>query len=186
MAVLVPAATVVVCFVQTPGDPVMLDGPDPPAAFELEPTRLKGVEPSLFVYRLAEGGNQAGERVPAQALVHEGELVQLAYLSGEFTHGTVLSIDGRGHVTVHHPDESGDTRLGAGPTALDHAFELDDAPEFERFVFVVGHEPLDTKKIVRAAEVVASLGPVARVIPLPLEPTLRQVSVVVRKPAKPP
>ena len=113
-----------------------------------EVTTAKG-DPRLILHRKGEG--EAPE-LPREALVGAGDRIQLKYVTGGRRHGAILSIDGRGVVTLHFPaDERGSTLLGQdGPVPLDHSYELDDAPGFERFVFVTSDEPI------RVADVLAS------------------------------
>jgi hypothetical protein len=73
--------------------------------------------------RLADGDGAA-----------EGDVVQLVYRLQGHGEGAILSVDGRGVVTEHLAPGP----LSPGRVALDHAFELDDAPGFERFYLVVG------------------------------------------------
>ena len=58
----------------------------------------------------------------------------------------LVSIDGRGVATLHFPDDVDPTALAhGGAMALDHSYELDDAPGFERFLRVTAGQrlPLD-------------------------------------------
>lgn len=113
-----------------------------------EVTTAKG-DPRLILHRKGEG--EAPE-LPREAVVGAGDRIQVKYVTGGRRHGAILSIDGRGVVTLHFPaDERGSTLLRQdGPVPLDHSYELDDAPAFERFVFVTSDEPI------RVADVLAS------------------------------
>ena len=103
----------------------------------------------------------------------------------------VVSFDAVGGVTLHHPDESGEsTRLGASSPAfsmvpIDHSFELDDAPHFERFVLVTSRDPdIDVSRVLQAATRLSEIGPIARDQPLALPPNYGQTSIVLRKPPR--
>src|SRR6185503_6350582 len=91
---------------------------------------IKG-DPALRVYKRV---GQGSEKLVPGARVARGDLLRLAYLAGERGHfGAVVSIDGRGHVTVHWPE--GDTKTAPalspkGEVQLPSAYELDDAPAF--------------------------------------------------------
>jgi hypothetical protein len=113
-----------------------------------EVTTAKG-DPRLILHRKGEG--EAPE-LPVEAVVGAGDRIQVKYVAGGRLHGAILSIDGRGVVTLHFPaDERGSTLLGqGGAVALDHSYELDDAPAFERFVFVTSDQSI------RLADVLAS------------------------------
>lgn len=91
-------------------------------------------------------------------LARAGDLLQLAYVSAGDAYGVILSIDGRGVVTLHFPAD------GAGAAALEthqkvllpDAIELDDAPVFERFFFVSSGSPLDAAAILNEARDLAA------------------------------
>jgi len=97
--------------------------------------------------------HREGEDLPLQDGddVSAGDLLQLSYRSGGKRHGAIVSVDGSGAVTLHWPPEGENTALGEGTVELDHAFELDDAPDFEWFFFVAANEPLDLDAVLSAA-----------------------------------
>ncbi len=108
--------------------------------------------PQIYIYR-------KGDAEPLQngSYARKGDLLQIAYQTDAEAFGIILSIDGRGTVTLHFPDNaSGSTKLTLNEkTALGNSYELDDAPEFERFFFITSESPLNTKSILRAAEELA-------------------------------
>jgi hypothetical protein len=110
---------------------------------------LKGEQPGLLVYRLVNG---EAVRVGAGDVFTAGDVVQLQTRAGGRRHGVVVSVDGGGHVTRHFPAAGDDTALPSGTTALQTSFELDDAPGYERFVFVATDVPLDVIAIERAVQ----------------------------------
>ncbi|MEN0065088.1 MAG: hypothetical protein AAGA48_23295 [Myxococcota bacterium] len=127
----------------------MIDTPADPGI------RLKGND-KLLVYQRTKRGF---ENVSDGEVFFKGTELQLGYNS-DATHGVLLSVDGRGAVTVHFPDDR-DTAMQPGHHTLDHAYELDDAPEFERFFLVTSDRPLSLEKVVTAAkELAASKNPV--------------------------
>lgn len=84
--------------------------------------------------------------------VTAGDLLQLSYNAGDARYGAIVSVDGGGGAVLHFPDrEAGDTRLERGLVRLDHAFELDDAPGFERFFFVTSSTRIDAAQVMEAA-----------------------------------
>ncbi len=123
--------------------PGFLDGP--------ETTRIKGLEPTLEVYRQEDG---AAIRLRDEEAAHAGDLLQIAYVSGGHAYGVIYSVDGAGQITLHHPEAwRGSTALEReGRTPLAHAFELDDAPAYERFVFVAAGEPLRAEAVIDVLE----------------------------------
>ncbi|MDR1099126.1 MAG: hypothetical protein LBL28_01460 [Treponema sp.] len=92
-------------------------------------------------------------------VLREGNTIQLAYMvsGGAEQYGVIFSIDGRAALTVHYPyGEGQSTRLITGRRiALDEAYTLDNAPDYEIFFFVVSGTPLDAKKILDTAAALA-------------------------------
>lgn len=115
---------------------------------DAETITLKGLSPLLRVYRKTNAGS-----VPlvSGALVRRGDVLQVAYVAAARRHGVVASVDGRGNVTLHLPEQPGPAAqlLGDGERALPHSFELDDSPGFERFVLVTSEKPFTTDDAVR-------------------------------------
>jgi hypothetical protein len=150
----------------------------------LEDTGIKGTT-SLHVYR---HGRQGDERLPDGARAARGDLLQLAYRAGDGARfGVLLSIDGAGHVTMHWPDaNAGDaaTLSAKGEVRLPAAYELDDAPAFERFFLITAAEPFSTASVVGAARVLAAQPTAARGQRLALPTSLHQESLTVDKSAK--
>ena len=108
-----------------------------PTLFERETTqapaeRIKGGESGLrlLVFRKLDSG---AERLQDGALARRGDLVQLAYRSGGLPYGAIVSVDGRGVVTQHLPTAGTKAVPLAAQDTLDAAYELDDAPRWERF-----------------------------------------------------
>ena len=58
-----------------------------------------GLPPELRVYRQGPGG--AVERLADGDLARAGDVLQVELVGGSAVHGWVISVDGRGHVTVH-------------------------------------------------------------------------------------
>lgn len=125
--------------------------------------RVKGNPPAapvpaeLAVYlKTGEAGQEA---VPLgdSARLQPGNTIQLAYTVGAERYGVIFSIDGRGTVTLHYPyQEEQSTRLVSGRrTFLEEAYTLDDAPEYEKFFFVIDDAPLDTETVLSNAEKLA-------------------------------
>lgn len=146
----------------------------------IEDTRLKGLTPRLEVHRSHEGAEP--EELREGAVTRESDLLQLSYVAAGRQYGAVVSLDGRGTVTLHWPEEGGPAaRLAqAGAVPLPHAYLLDDAPGFERFFLVTGGEPFDSATVVEAARRLAAAGR-AREDPLPLPAGLDQHALLLVK-----
>lgn len=145
---------------------------------DTESTRLKGLTPSLRIYRRDAGGPRP---LPAAELARAGDVLQLAYAGVGDRFGVVVSIDGAGQVTRHLPADGLDAaRLsGPGEIRIDRSYTLDAAPAFERFVLVHAAAPFDVDLVLEAAR---RLGP-SPAAALPIPPELEQVSVLLRKDA---
>ncbi|MCB9755808.1 MAG: hypothetical protein H6713_38245 [Myxococcales bacterium] len=162
------------------------DAAGEPRQTGVEPTRLKGQDPRLVVHRKR---GEHTEELAAGAAVDAGDVLQVSYVAAGQRRGVILSIDGRGAVTLHYPEDAGGSttlrREGAVPLA--HAYELDDAPDFERFIFVTAEDPdveLRVDEITRAARAVAEDPARAREASLELPAGARQQSFLVQKSAR--
>lgn len=146
-----------------------------------EPVRIKGLRPHLLLHRQRNG---AVEALRDGAMARAGDLIQISYVAAGSRNGVVVSLDGAGLVTLHHParPEAPAALVARGQHALDHAYELDDAQSFERFVLVTsGDEPLSATAVLAAARHLATRGPAARHSPLPLPEHWHQSSILLHK-----
>ncbi len=126
---------------------------------------IKG-EPSLQLFRKTPMGQ---EQLKAASLVRPGDTLQLRYVPKGASHGVVASVDARGVVTLHLPESPGSSAaLAHDAQDLAHAFELDNSPGFERFVFVTSDRPFTTDTVVSALKSGA---------PLPKNLTMWQVTL---------
>jgi hypothetical protein len=141
-------------------------------------TRLKGAAPHLLVFRKTSSG---AEELKPGAVARQGDVLQLSYVAGEAKYGVIFSVDGRGSVTWHVPASYRGGSLPApsldpqGQVPLPAAYELDDAPAFERFFLVYSSAPFDVAAVARLAGSVSSSGT------LPLSRGVGQFSLLVRK-----
>lgn len=175
-----------------------------------EDTRAKG-DPHLVIHR--KRGDEV-ERLGRDASARAGDLLQIGYVAAGHTHGVILSIDGAGVVTLHHPiAPEADTALPAAPIQgkpqaapvaapgkglieLAHAYELDDAPAYERFFFITPahasgapaaapEAAIDVALILDRAHALARNPAAARSAPLELPDSLQQWSFLLRKETRP-
>ena len=144
--------------------------------------RVKGTiggRPSLALYRRTDTGS---ERLADGDVARAGDLLRVGYASAGRPYGLILSIDGRGTVTLHLPP-AGDRAVALTPgktILLDAAYELDDAPRIERFYFVTGKEAFAAEAVVSAARrEAARQGSVPDSLPLPAG--LEQVTFAIQK-----
>jgi anti-sigma factor RsiW len=125
--------------------------PSTPAVDSAE-DRVKGVRPTgpdIAVFRRTGDGS---ERLSDGAVAHAGDLIRVGYRPAGRTFGVIVSIDALGHVTRHLPP-TGDRAAhlkGDAMVLLDQAYELDDAPQWERFYFIAGDTAFDVAPVLRA------------------------------------
>lgn len=109
-----------------------------------------------------------------------GDLVRVGYRAAGRGFGVIVSVDGRGSVTVHLPGRGDQAAaLAGGDTVLvHHAYQLDDAPRFERFHFVTAGAPFAVATVVDAARRAALTAGASE---LPLAPSFEQATFLLRK-----
>jgi len=83
------------------------------------------------------------------AFAHEGDRIQVALRTEKDQYALLLSIDGTGRLTLHAPDslKSPLKVSGSSPLLLPFAYQLDNAPDFERFVLVTATGTFDPQKV---------------------------------------
>jgi hypothetical protein len=142
-------------------------------------TRAKGAT-RLYAYRAQKDAKPA--RLKDAAPVRPHDTIQLSYQAADARFGVVLSVDGRGVVTQHLPvGASAPAQLATGgENNLAQAYELDDAPGFERFFLVTAPRQFALGPVLEAARALASSGD-ARRKPLPLPAGLSQESLLLEK-----
>ena len=115
------------------------------------------------------------------------DVLQLGYAAGTAKYGVIFSVDGRGTVTWHLP-----AGYGAGPrqspllemqgeVILPSAYELDDAPGYERFFLVYSPNPFDLAQIAQAARSIASRPAAADTETLAIPAGMGQYSLLLKK-----
>jgi hypothetical protein len=111
--------------------------------------RPKGTTPGIEVWRQ---NGAAAERLPPNAVARNGDVVQPRYTVPESCYGTLISVDGRGVLTVHLSGEPGKAaRLTPGrPVALGSSYQLDDAPLFETFYLVTAKDAFDIDGVAKS------------------------------------
>ncbi len=150
---------------------------------DIEITRLKGMETGLTLYRKTP--NQA-ELLKPYAFAQRGDLLQIGYVSLTEPYGVIVSIDGRGTVTQHFPEPNqAEPKIQTKRKAiLPKAYELDDAPQFERFFLITATTPIAPADVIQAARMLAKTPHLAQTQPLPLGRHFHQYSMVIQKSEK--
>jgi len=154
-----------------------------PVRMESAATRLKGGAAHLAVFRrMADGVEELKDRSAAR----RGDVLQIGYQAAEDAYGIIVSLDGRGTVTFHMPGtaaggmEKSPALDRRGEVLLSFAYELDDAPSFERFFLVSSAAPFDAGTVERAVRDLA-VRTDASTAALALPKGLRQSSLLLRK-----
>lgn len=146
---------------------------------DVEITRLKGQKPQLTIHRM---GAKGPEPLRPGDEVQESDWLQLSYRAAGQRYGVIVSLDGNRTVTRHLPlrgDEAVSLQQG-GNVSLSSSYQLDDAPDFERFFLITSDEPFHVDMVVKAAEAL-SLRSSSALDDLPLPPSLDQRSFLLRK-----
>lgn len=141
--------------------------------------RIKGSASQLILHRKTYSGT---EPLADGTEVRAGDRLGIQYRVAEASHGLILSVDGRGAVTRHFPD-AGDLAapLEPGtPVQLDFSYELDDAPEWEKFYLVTSPQAFAVDAVMEAASVRARRETSSD--SLELAPLLKQSIITLRKP----
>jgi len=145
-----------------------------------ETVRLKGLKPQLNIYR--KTGNTVELLKPNQKVAAR-DLLQLSYQGAGKRYGTIFSIDGNGFITLHYPDSSSQSPelTQGGEVPLDFAYQLDDAPGFERFFFVVSDSYFSVTQVLNSAAALAGSFYEARDGNLPLPEVCESESILLIK-----
>jgi hypothetical protein len=143
-------------------------------------TVVKGNENALFIYKkidsnvvqLSNGGK-----------ARTGDLLQLAYQIIKNNYCIIFSIDGRGRITYHYPvDPSAPAKIDSHKkTLLTESYELDDAPDFERFFIISSADQFDAAPVIRSIERLASIKDLAKYSNIQLDPALNVYSLLINK-----
>ena len=113
--------------------------------------RVKGAPSQLYLYRESITGS---EHLRDGDHAWENDRILLQYQVTGPGFGAILSMDGRGAVTRHLPEHAQMAmEMEPGPPrSLDYAYELDDAPDWEVFVFVTASQAFAVETVIRALE----------------------------------
>lgn len=144
-----------------------------------EETRIKGAVSSLHVFRKTRTGS---ELLASGSAVAEGDIIRLGYKTAGRRYGVIVSVDGRSHITRHWPATGAmaPSLQADGVVLLDQAFELDNAPRFERFYLVTSNRPFAVESLITDLELAYRAGP--GTVPI-LPPGYEVSSIELRKEA---
>lgn len=145
----------------------------------VEITRLKGQKPQLSIHRM---GGKGPEPLRPGDEIRKNDWLQLSYRAAGQRYGVIVSLDGNRTITRHLPlrgDEAVSLQQG-GNVSLSSSYQLDDAPDFERFFLITSDKPFSVEMVVKAAEAL-SLRTSSALDDLPLPPSLDQRAFLLRK-----
>jgi len=152
-------------------------------------TRIKGEESidftktQIIIYRKK---NSEIELLKNRNQARAGDLLQIAYVPAGKTHGVIFSIDGGGGVTLHFPEDKSQSTIlqQEKKNLLPSSYELDNAPDFERFFFVTAMKEIDMEGIIKIAEAIAASPASAKTASLELPESYYQFSILLKKEKK--
>ena len=111
-------------------------------------TRIKGLLPYIKIYKETKNGAVLlGNNSP----VKKNDILQLSYNSAGYKYGIIFSIDGNRTVSLHFPITAASPPLlkKGMEVPLSYAYELDDAPYFERFFLVTSNTGINVDKFIK-------------------------------------
>ncbi len=140
---------------------------------------LKG-DAQLQIYR--QNGFDA-ELLDETSTVENRDILQISYCARGQSHGVIFSIDGHRAVTLHFPElRDGSTLLDqTGEVPIPHAYEIDDAPDFERFFLVTSKTRIPVDEILSSGRELASNQDELCEYMLKLSDQYKQTSIMIRK-----
>ena len=117
-------------------------------------TGIKGQTPHLVLYKQID---ERAERLEDGATVSEGDLIKIVCVSPDEGYGVIFSIDGRDSLMLHRADRWVSFKLVTEkPDTLGFSYQLDDAPEYERFYLVTAEQPFHVVPILKRARQAAT------------------------------
>jgi hypothetical protein len=115
---------------------------------------LKGGKSKLFLFK-----KQNGKMLTLKNgdIVKQDDSLQIAYYSPGKPYGIIFSIDGKGQVTLHYPEDASKpvSLKGKEKIFLNFAYKLDDAPDFEKFYFITSTKPFKIGSVITSANKLA-------------------------------
>jgi hypothetical protein len=109
--------------------------------------RSKGAGAQIHLYKKEE---QDAVQLYNQSFIKGGDSIQIGYTAAGVKYGFIISIDGNGTVTQHYPDYGYNAaKLNtSGEVLLNYSYQLDNAPSFERFLFITGNDSFNTRNFI--------------------------------------
>ncbi len=136
--------------------------------------------PVLKIYKQQEEG---GLRLKNNAMAKAGDILQLSYVAKGFQYGMIFSVDGNKEVTLHYPAKVSAKPVlqVSGEQRLSFAYQLDDAPVYERFFFITSKEVFKVAEVLEVVQEAVKEINFEQVERLPLNDKRVQSSILIRK-----
>ena len=109
--------------------------------------RNKGAGAQIYIYKKEE---REAVQLYNKSFIKGGDSIQIGYTAAGAKYGFIISIDGNGMVTQHYPDYGYNAaELNSnGEVLLNYSYQLDNAPSFERFLFITGNDSFNTRNFI--------------------------------------
>ena len=108
---------------------------------------IKGQTPHLVLYRQVD---ERAQRLDDGETAVEGDLIQIVYVSPDSGYGVIFSVDGRDSLVLHRAERGISFKLETGrPDTLGFSYQLDDAPEYEKFFLVTSDRPFHVAPLLK-------------------------------------
>lgn len=110
--------------------------------------RTKGLKPTLTIHRML---GKKIETLAEDSVARNNDIVQLSYNAAGWKHGAIISIDGRGVITLHFPSKIGDSTALTQDRLVNlvNGYQLDDSPDYEKFMFFAARAEFDVGILVK-------------------------------------
>jgi len=121
------------------------------ATISPKPTeRVKGglsAHHQIHLYREENGG---AVQLKNGESAKENDLIQITYVPSSYDYGVIFSVDGNKNITRHFPENTWSAQKlekTGEEVPLSFAYALDNAPDYECFIFVASKEQFDLSRL---------------------------------------
>lgn len=142
-------------------------------SFTFGEDRIKGSQG----FRIFRQKNGKVEKLINNSTAKEGDILEVKIDSRQ-GYGVLLSVDGRSNITLHFPEHEDDSTSLAGQHPH-RAYELDDAPDFERFIFIQSNKPLNPAQIINFVKNTKGISNIKRIFKS--NPNITQETTIILK-----
>ncbi len=118
-------------------------------AFQERGERVKGLD-SHHQIRLYREENGGAVLLKNGEVAEENDLIQITYIPSSYNYGIIFSVDGNKNITRHFPENSWTAQKlekTGEEVPLSFAYSLDNAPNYECFIFVASKDEFELSKL---------------------------------------